>query len=161
MEYMIKATEKLSASLEDYLEAILLLCSQEESARSKDIAEKLAVAKPSVTGALRLLKKKGLVNYKPYGAITLTEQGRKAAINVARKHETIKTFFINILGVNPDTAQAAACRAEHAFGAEIISGLRDIIEFASKKSNGDTPIIEQFRQFRRSRQQGTQNQNVR
>ena len=55
----------LSASLEDYLEAIFNIASQSKIARSKDIAKMLGVSKSSVTGALRALKEKGLANYEP------------------------------------------------------------------------------------------------
>ena len=65
-------SDNLSASLEDYLEAILNLTSESNVARSKDIAKLLSVSRSSVTGALRVLKKKGLANYKPYDYVTLT-----------------------------------------------------------------------------------------
>ncbi|HEV58563.1 MAG TPA: MarR family transcriptional regulator, partial [Phycisphaerales bacterium] len=55
----------LTASLEDYLEAIFHLENKDKVARSKDIAGALGVARPSVTGALRTLAGKGLVNYEP------------------------------------------------------------------------------------------------
>ena len=73
------ASKKLSASLEDYLEAILNLSNTEGHAHCTDIARTLNVAKPSVTGALRTLKEKGLADYEPYGSITLTTEGKKAA----------------------------------------------------------------------------------
>lgn len=68
---------KLSASLEDYLEAIFNLAGESNVARSKDIAQSLGVSKASVTGALRVLKEKELANYKPYDFVTLTEVGKR------------------------------------------------------------------------------------
>ena len=79
---------KLSASLEDYLEAILNLGSENNFARSKDIAQLLGVSRASVTGALRVLKKKGLANYKPYDYVTLTKSGRVAAGEIGRQLPT-------------------------------------------------------------------------
>ena len=64
-------TVPLSASLEDYLEAILHLVTEKQVARSRDIAKRLRVNRSSVTGALQALAKKGLVNYEPYEAVTL------------------------------------------------------------------------------------------
>ena len=75
----VKKPAYLSASLEDYLEAIFHLSAQSKVARSKDIAELLEVSRSSVTGALKTLSEKGLVNYKPYGFITLTDIGRAEA----------------------------------------------------------------------------------
>jgi DtxR family Mn-dependent transcriptional regulator len=127
----------LSASLEDYLEAILNLTDQSNVARSRDIAAMLGVSKASVTGALRHLKEKGLVNYKPYAYVTLTEAGRAAAAEVVRKHNILKSFFINVLGVDKDTAQRAACKAEHALGPKVIARIRHLME-TGKFENGPT-----------------------
>lgn len=112
----------LSASLEDYLEVIYTLSeSDERVARSRDISERLDVAKSSVTGALRQLSDRGFVNYKPYGYVTLTEKGRKSAKIVIEKHKVLKSFFVEILGVDEETAEESACRAEHSLGEEIVS----------------------------------------
>ena len=92
-------SNNLSASLEDYLEAIFNLAGESNVARSKDIAKLLGVSRSSVTGALRILKKKGLVNYKPYDYVTLTNSGQAAAAEGTRKHNILKFFFVHVLGV--------------------------------------------------------------
>ncbi len=115
----------LSASQEDYLEAILNVADSCGTARSKDIAVLLGVAKPSVTGALKLLAQRGFVNYKPYGLVTFTKKGITQAGRVAKRHEIIKTFFVDVLEVDSDTAQKAACKAEHLLGPKIISRMRE------------------------------------
>ena len=140
----------LSASLEDYLEAIFNLSSESNIARSKDIAELLGVSRASVTGALRVLKKKGLANYKPYDYVTLTEPGRAAAAEIAGKHEILKSFFINVLGVEPDLAQQAACRAEHALGPGIITRLMSFIEFVTHSGRNGYDLVELFQEFCRN-----------
>ncbi len=76
---------ELSESLEDYLEAIYHLVAEKQVARSRDIATRLRVGRSSVTGALQALSEKGLVNYEPYEAITLTRGGRAAAARRARR----------------------------------------------------------------------------
>ncbi|NCQ33342.1 MAG: MarR family transcriptional regulator, partial [Armatimonadetes bacterium] len=53
----------LSASMEDYLEAIYELERVDRVARVKDVAERLNVATPSASAALRALKDKGLVDH--------------------------------------------------------------------------------------------------
>ncbi|MGA2679773.1 MAG: metal-dependent transcriptional regulator [Sedimentisphaerales bacterium] len=124
----------LSASLEDYLEAILNVADRTGVARSKDISASLDVAKPSVTGALKLLAKRGFVNYKPYDCVTLTQKGVLQAGRVAQRHEIIKTFFVDVLGVDPAVAQKAACKAEHLLGPVIISRMRDFTNLTKKKA---------------------------
>ena len=54
--------ELLSSNMEDYLEAIFHISKEKQAARAKDIADRLMVNKSSVTGALRSLSEKGLVN---------------------------------------------------------------------------------------------------
>ena len=143
--------DNLSASLEDYLEAIFNLTGRSNVARSKDIAKLLGVSKASVTGALRVLKKKGLANYKPYDYVTLTESGKKAAAEVVRKHNILKSFFANVLGIDADTAGQAACKAEHILGREVIERLLYFIEFVTKSSKNGYDIADKFEKFCKKR----------
>lgn len=151
---MSRQTEKISASLEDYLEAIYNLSSGNNVARSKDIAGLLGVSQSSVTGALRNLSDKEFINYKPYGYITLTAKGQKAASSIVRKHTIIKSFFVDILGVDPEVAQQAACQAEHAFGGEVITRLHHFIEFSAKSAQQGNDIIADFKAFSKKIDEG-------
>jgi len=137
----------LSASLEDYLEAILNLSAEEGVARSKDIAVTLNVAKPSVTGALKILARRELVNYRRYGYVTLTAAGLAAAQGVARKHDIIKSFFTTVLGVDDALAHDAACKAEHALGSHIVGRLGQFSEFVSCGMENGIDVAGQFRRF--------------
>ena len=143
--------KKLSASLEDYLEAIYNLSREPKVARSKDIAQVLQVSRASVTGALKLLRDKGLINYKPYSFITLTEKGTRQAQEVVRRHTIIESFFVNVLGVQKQAARCAACKAEHALGPEVISRLLNFTEFAEKSHLQGADITSEFKKFCRSR----------
>ncbi len=111
---------KLSDSLEDYLEAVLLVEKKDGVIRPKAIMEHLDVSAPSVTEALHQLAQKKLVNYIPYGEITLTAKGRKGAEDVFYRHETLKKFFVQVLGIDPEIADEGACKMEHAASKTII-----------------------------------------
>ncbi len=137
----------LSASLEDYLEAIYNLAGRSRVARSKDIADLLGVSRASVTGALRLLKKKGLANYEPYDFVTLTAEGRAAAAEIVHRHDILKSFFTSVLGVDPQTAHRAACKAEHTLGPKVIARLLSFIEFATKEHKNGYDLASRFRRF--------------
>jgi DtxR family Mn-dependent transcriptional regulator len=139
--------DNLSASLEDYLEAIFNLAGESNVARSKDIAELLNVSRSSVTGALRILKKKGLVNYKPYDYVTLTDTGRAAAEEVTKKHNILKSFFVDVLGVDMDIAQQAACKAEHTLGPEVIARLLCFIEFVTQSGKSGHNLAGKFKRL--------------
>lgn len=139
--------QKLSASLEDYLEAIFNLSGESREARSKDIAEALGVARSSVTGALQVLRERGLANYQPYGCVTLTRQGQAAAREVVRKHDVLKAFFMNVLGVDQEIAQRAACQAEHALGPEVIGQLLRFMDYMAAGDESGRDVPAEFRQF--------------
>jgi len=142
----LQKQEKLSSSLEDYLEAIFNLSSENKVARSKDIAEVLGVSRASVTGALRTLALRGLVNYKPYDFVTLTEAGAEAAARIVNRHNVIKSFFVDVLGVDDAVAQEAACRAEHALGPVIINRLLRFIDFVDSGSKS-VNLTKRFKRF--------------
>lgn len=144
---MSLVTEKLSASLEDYLEAIYNLSAQIQVARAKDIAQMLNVARASVTAALRTLSERELINYKPYGVITLTERGRKLAWKIVRRHEMLSYFFAQILGVEAAAAQKAACRTEHTLGPEVTSRLAAFVEFVQKRQADGHDVAQLFQQY--------------
>ncbi len=107
----------LSESIEDYLETILELQTTNTVARSKDIAEKLDIKRGSVTGMLKKLAAQELINYEPYGYVTLTPKGEKIAKEIEGRHIVFKDFLFKHIGVDEETADATACRMEHAMTA--------------------------------------------
>lgn len=122
-------TEALSASLEDYLEVIYHLEQSNRVARAKDIADQMNVQRASVTGALKALAGRGLINYSPYSYITLTITGRDIARDVIRRHRALKEFFMSMLQLDPEEAEANACRIEHAIDPQAIERLVRFLEF--------------------------------
>ncbi|MDY0350879.1 MAG: metal-dependent transcriptional regulator [Desulfobulbaceae bacterium] len=139
----------LSASLEDYIEAIYNIIAEKQTARSKDIAARLDVSGASVTEALRSLARKGLINYAPYEAITLTNNGRKAALDVIRRHNALKQFFVEVLGIDEETAEQGACRVEHAAPQAIIDRIIHFINFLESRPEESRRLVENFLAFSR------------
>jgi len=132
--------KKLSATMEDYLETILLMAKKNNVARVKDIARKLCVKKPSVNNALKQLSSKGLINYQPYEFITLTPEGKRLANKLLRRRDIIKPFLTEILLLEDDEAEKYTCRLEHAFDGRLIDRLACYLElfdtFPDKLANG-------------------------
>ncbi len=124
---MIKK-EPLSENLEDYLETILALQTQKTVARSKDIAEKLEIKRGSVTGMLKKLADNKLINYEPYGYVTLTPEGKKIALDIEQRHIFLKDFFFRIVKIDEETADSTACRMEHAMDKLTFKKFRDFIK---------------------------------
>ena len=118
----------LSESLEDYLETILALQKEKTVARSKDIAEKLDVKRGSVTGMLKKLASNKLVNYEPYGYVTLTPEGRKIAREIELRHIFLKDFLHRILKVDEKTADQTACKMEHAMNKQTFAKFKTFLK---------------------------------
>ncbi len=114
---------RLSRSAEDYLEAVGSLCRASGCAQVSDIAARLGVRKPSVTAAMRQLAAQGLIEYRPYAPIHLTEQGRRYADEVISAHGILKRFFIEAAGLTPERADEAACQMEHVLTYEEIDAI--------------------------------------
>lgn len=137
----------LSASLEDYIEAIYHIIEEKLVARSKEIAARLSVSRASVTEALRALSKKGLINYAPYEAITLTLEGKEVAEDVIFRHDALKRFFIEVLAIDNEIAEDGACKIEHAAPPEIIDRMIKFTEFMQVCPRGGDDMIKGFADY--------------
>ena len=144
--------KKLTASQEDYLEAILFEVRQSGSARVRDIAGRLGVAMPSVTGALRTLGERGLVNYSPYELVTLSGPGRRLAEKIAGRHRVLHRFFTEVLGVEEALAAENACRIEHAVDEAILERVRRLLAFVA---GGGKKFLAAYRGFCAAQAGGT------
>ncbi len=127
---------ELSASQEDYLEAIFLIAQEKKAARAKDIAQALRVRASSVTSALRTLSSLGLVNYIPYDLITLTATGEALARDIVTRHQALNRFLVTVLGVDPVEADEAACKMEHAVSKPILERLIKYAEYVEHCPRG-------------------------
>ncbi len=97
---------------EMYLETIYILSQKSSSVRGIDVGEYMGFSKPSVSRALGLLKKDGLVVTDGQGFIKLTETGEERAQRIYERHQLLSLLFTN-LGVDAETAAEDACRIEH------------------------------------------------
>ena len=137
-------TDTLTASLEDYLEAIFHIIVEKQAVRPKDIAKRLKVSNSSVTGALRSLADKELINYAPYDVISLTPTGKTAAKDVVRRHEVLRDFFVNVLTVKEMDADKAACQMEHSIPKLILERFIQFAEFVEVCPRGGAKWIAGF-----------------
>lgn len=130
---------ELTANMEDYLEAIMALQVEQKVARVRDIARRLNVKMPSVTGAVKNLAEKGLVNYERYSFVTLTPKGRVIAEEISRRHRIIYDFLTGILGVGSETAEQDACRIEHAVSPETVARLINFMKRGNREETRYRP----------------------
>ena len=114
---------KLHASGEDYLEAILVLQKQKGMVRSVDVARHMNVSKPSVCHAVATLKNGGFLTMDDGFFLHLTNIGREVAEQIYEKHRFF-TERLSAAGVDPETAEADACRIEHVISDESFQCLK-------------------------------------
>jgi DtxR family Mn-dependent transcriptional regulator len=143
-EETMTLTDTLTASMEDYLEAIFNIIAEKEAVRPKDIAKRLYVKNSSVTGALRTLADKELIRYAPYDVITLTPEGKDAARDVIRRHEVLRDFFVNVLAVGAEEADEAACKMEHSIPKGILERFIQFAQFVEVCPRGGAKWVEGF-----------------
>ena len=142
--------QKLSENLEDYLEVILKLEKTRKVARGKEIAQRLNIQPGSVTGALKTLDKKGLIHWEKYGYITLTPKGLHIAENIARRHNVLKNFLVHVLQIDAPSADATACRMEHAIDDTIMERLVSFIEYLDACPHSVTNCPKAFDSYRKN-----------
>ncbi len=117
----------VSATLQDYLE-VILLCSQEgTSVRVTDIAGRMSLTKASVNQALKSLKEQGLIAHPPYGPVELTHRGRELACIVNHRHRVLLAFLRDVLKLDERTAEHDACQMEHAVSSKTIEHLLEFM----------------------------------
>ncbi|MBE6349633.1 MAG: metal-dependent transcriptional regulator [Spirochaetaceae bacterium] len=117
----------MTKSLEDYLEVIGNLAEQNANPRVKDIAAVLGISKPSVHTALHLLEDKGMIEHEHYGAIILTTQGKIKYQEIKDKHDTLKRFLIEKIGVSEKNAEHDACAMEHILSEETFEKIKALL----------------------------------
>ena len=124
----------LQESGEMYLETILVLSKKNPYVRSIDVVEYMGFSKPSVSRAMGILKKEGLITIDPSGHISLTEKGREIAESMYERH-TLISSFLESLGVDSEVAVEDACRIEHCISEESFEAIKKFTENSGR--NGE------------------------
>lgn len=135
----------ISSSMEDYLETILNITKERGSARVSEIAESLNIAASSVTEVMGKLAKMKLITQEKYGPVILTKTGRNYAERIAYRHQVIKDFLIDVLGVNRKIAEKDACLMEHVMSPVTMRHLVDYLADVNGYSGGENSDISNFK----------------
>ncbi|GHO45568.1 metal-dependent transcriptional regulator [Ktedonospora formicarum] len=109
----MKAGEALSATVEEYLEAVYNMSVEGDVVIGARLAEKFQVSAPTVTEMLKRLVKAGYLEMDSKRHITLTEEGYDAAEAVLRRHRLTERFLVDMLGMQWHQVHEEACRLEH------------------------------------------------
>lgn len=105
----------LTISIQDYLKHIYELTDSGQVASTTALARKLKVSAPSVTGMVQKLAsaEPALVEYQKHQGVTLTKEGKKAALEVIRHHRLLEAWLVRTLGYSWDEVHEEAERLEH------------------------------------------------
>ena len=115
----------LTRSVEDYLKSVFHLTSQGGFATTSDIAEMLQVAPPSVSGMMKRLSETGLIEHVPYRGVQLTPQGRRAALQMIRRHRILEVYLTSKLGYDWGDVHVEAEQLEHAVSEKLIERMAE------------------------------------
>ncbi len=121
-------TQEISATVEEYLEAIYRLEEKKGSAKTGDLAKELNVTLGTITNTIESMEKQNLIIHKPYKGVKLTKKGRKLALDVVRRHRLSERLLTDILRLEWSKAHDAACKLEHAIAdKDIIQPLEEAL----------------------------------
>lgn len=128
----------LSSVAQDYLKVIWSTQEwSQEKVSTKLLAERIGVSASTVSEAVRKLSDQGLVEHARYGAITLTEHGRRAAVAMVRRHRLIETFLVNELGYGWDEVHDEAEILEHAVSETLVERIDAKLGHPDRDPHGD------------------------
>jgi DtxR family Mn-dependent transcriptional regulator len=113
----------MSNQAEEYLETIYRLENKVGFARTMELARELGVVPGSITNTIENLERKGLVIHEPYKGVKLTEDGKKIASHILRRHRLAERLLTDFLHLDWSEVHDPACKLEHALSPEIIKPL--------------------------------------
>ncbi len=125
--------DSLSATMEDYVEAIYCLAADGGTCRASQLAESIGVKRPTVTKALKRLHHLALISHAPYEAVTLTQKGRALAQRQVRTHRVLVRFLTEILQLPEQLAEHDACLIEHAISPETVERLVEFVDLIGNR----------------------------
>ncbi|OAT81671.1 Fur family transcriptional regulator [Desulfotomaculum copahuensis] len=124
--YMNK-DNRLTASMEDYLEMIYRLSAEKGYTRTHDLAVALNVQPPSTTRMIQRMSELGLVNYEKYGIITLSQKGKEVGDALLHRHMMVEEF-LKLIGVTENILEETE-KIEHTIGVDTLQKLANLTAF--------------------------------
>jgi DtxR family Mn-dependent transcriptional regulator len=134
----------ITARIEDYLKEIFLLESTGRDITVTDLAKRLGITKGTVTVMVQKLVQEKLLNHEHYGSLYLTEEGRRKGFSVYRRHEELRSFFHELLGVDRERSSEMACDTEHCMDTATGERLYSMLDFFRRARAGKEPWIDEL-----------------
>ena len=129
---------ELTPSTQDYLKVIWNLSEwSNDPITTSIIAERIGLRPSSVSDALRKLAERNLIHHEPYGAVSLTDSGRRHALAMVRRHRLIETFLVETLGYRWDEVHDEAETLEHAVSDLMVERIAGLLGHPDRDPHGD------------------------
>ncbi len=114
------STSICSPAVQDYAKAIYALELREgDTVSTNALADRMGVTAASASGMVKRLGELGLVEHQPYHGVSLTEDGRRVALEVMRHHRLLELYLVETLGVPWDRVHQEAEVLEHVLSEEL------------------------------------------
>jgi DtxR family Mn-dependent transcriptional regulator len=137
---MANSSRRPSSAREDYLKAIFRLQEAGTGARRRvhtsDLANELAVSKPSVSAMVKRLAAEDLVDYSPRRGTRLTEKGLVATMRVLRRHRLLETFLVEVLHLDWSEVHAEAEILEHHLSERMVNAIDRVLGHPREDPHG-------------------------
>ena len=130
----------LSFTEENYLKVLLQLTLEtgtREELGTNELASNLNIKPATANDMLKKLKEKKLVHYKKYGKSSLTNEGKKLAVEIVRKHRLWETFLYQKLDFTWDEVHEVAEQLEHIKSQKLIDKLDKFLDYPAFDPHGD------------------------
>jgi len=128
---------KYSVSKENYLKTIYHLQAEKNIVSTSEVAEALGMRPASVTDMLKKLKKQKLLLYERYKGFRLSQEGKKVAVQIIRKHRLWEYFLVEKLRFGWDEVHEVAEELEHVASRKLVDRLDIFLNFPQADPHGD------------------------
>ena len=127
-----------STVTQDYLKVVWAACEWGGSGASiTGLAKRMEVAPSTASENVARLVEEGLLVHEPYKAVTLSEEGRRRAMGMIRRHRILETYLVTQLGFGWDEVHAEAEELEHAVSERLLERLDAVLGYPTRDPHGD------------------------
>ncbi|MFM6924863.1 MAG: metal-dependent transcriptional regulator [Ferruginibacter sp.] len=116
-----------TTSEENYIKCIYHLQQETGLVNTNSLAAEMQTRAASVTDMLKKLKGKKLLQYEKYKGFKLNDAGKKAALDVVRKHRLWEYFLVEHLKFDWDKIHPIAEELEHISSEELVQRLDNFL----------------------------------
>jgi len=134
----------ITARIEDYLEEIFLLESTGRDITVTGLAERLSITKGTVTSTVQKMVDAGMLKHERYGSLHLTKEGRRNGLLIYHRHEGLRAFFHEFLGLDRERSSEIACGMEHYMDTVTGERLYAMLEFFRRAKADMEPWVDEL-----------------